>query len=195
MNLERLIRSVNCLVNLKAEHYWVHIHVVELWPFSTYSMKKKFLLMNFITWSQTGTTLFPPLHNCSYLQTHSLRGWLMCRTVQWAVKCKEQREHKFCLQGRRDKNMVWWTHQSQWGWGRASGFNEGGSKLQSLTWDTQNPALKKPKQLCANKWLEEHDKTTGQELQQLKTYRIENHFTEGFFLTSYFHYSIGRLFE
>lgn len=144
MNLEKLIRSVNCLVNLKAEHYWVHVHVVELWSFSTYSMKKKFLLMNFITWSQTGTTLFPSLYNCSYLQTHSLRGWLMCRTVQWAVKCKEQREHRFCLQGRRDKNMVWWTHQSQWGWGRASGFREGGSKLQSLTRDTQNPTLKNP---------------------------------------------------
>lgn len=178
MNLEKLIRSVNCLANLKAKHYRVNVHEVELWLFSTYSMKKKFWLMRFITWSQTGTTLFPPLHNCSYLQTHSLRGWLMCRTVQWAVKCKEQREHGLCLQGRRDRNMVWWTHQSQRGWGKASGDSVKVDPSYSL-WHRTPKTLhwENPNDFVHNKWLEKHDKTNGQELQQLETYRIEYDFT------------------
>lgn len=74
MSLEKLLRSVNCPVNLKAEHYRVHDHVVEALAFLHIQHKDDIFANEFHHLSQSGTMLFPPLYNSSPLQAHPSEG-------------------------------------------------------------------------------------------------------------------------
>lgn len=117
MSLEKWLRSVNCPTNLKAEHYWVRVHVVEILAFLYIQYKDETFANHFHHFVAVRSYVISPTLQLFPLASLSLRGGLTCKTVQWAVKSKEQREHRFCLHSRGDRNMVWWTDQSHWGRG------------------------------------------------------------------------------
>lgn len=58
----------NFPINLRAEHYWVHVHVARSLAFLHVEHKDENFAKEFDCLLQSGTVLFPLLHNSSHLQ-------------------------------------------------------------------------------------------------------------------------------